>query len=86
MYAPVHAPIIVVAEFPEKGKVKIHSFIWEGKEYKIEQVDLVTRANKGNERVWLFNVSTKTAAFQLRLDTDNLKWYLEELTWDEAKT
>lgn len=82
----MHAPIQVKAEFLEKGKPIIHSFIWEGKEYKVEQVDLVTRANKGDERVWLFNVSTKTSAFQLRLDTDNLRWYLEELTWEEGKS
>jgi galactose mutarotase-like enzyme len=84
-YDYVHEPITVTAAFPPRGRVKITSFEWQGKTYTVDKVNLSTRANKGEARVWLFSVSTKTAAFKLRLDTDTLQWWMEEFTWDDAK-
>lgn len=84
MYDPLHTKISVIAEFPGNGKVIVKSFTWEGKKYEVEKVHLITKAHKGRETIWLFHVSTHNAAFKLRLDTDSLVWYLEELTWDKA--
>jgi len=86
MYEEVHEQISVTASFPLKGKPAITSFIWRGKTYKILDVHLVSKARKGRECVWLFNVSTRSSAFKIRLDTDTLTWYLEELSWEEKET
>ncbi|MCA9378799.1 hypothetical protein KC640_00060 [Candidatus Dojkabacteria bacterium] len=83
MYDSMHTKISVVADFPGGGKVEIKHFTWEGKKYEVEKTHLITKAHRGRETVWLFHISTQNAAFKLRLDTDSLIWYLEELTWDK---
>jgi hypothetical protein len=81
-YDRVHEKIEVVADF-KPGRVDIKSFTWKDKTYVVKEVNLTSKAYKGREIVWVFNVSTETAAFKLRFDTDLLTWFLEELTWEE---
>jgi hypothetical protein len=82
MYEHVHQQISVTASFLPGQRPVISQIEWQGKKYKIEATTLVTHARRGREAVWLFHVMTKTASFKLRLDTDSLTWWLEELTWD----
>lgn len=83
-YEDIHEPIAVVTDFGGNKKPKILSFTWQGREYKVKETNLVVRANKGREKVWMFHVSNERAAFKLRLDSDTLDWWLEEYTWEEA--
>ncbi len=85
MYEEVHEQISVAVCFKKGTKPKITSFVWRENRYDVEEVHLVSRARKGRECVWIFNVSTKSSAFKIRLDTDTLSWYLEELTWETNK-
>jgi hypothetical protein len=81
MYDSIHEKIQVTARFQPGKRPDIKSFTWKDKEHVVEQVTLVSKARKGREVVWLFNVATKTAAFKLRFDTDSLTWWLEQHTW-----
>lgn len=82
MYDPVHEKIKVDAIF-ENGKVSVTRFKWKNKVYKVDQVTLVTKAYRGRDAVWLVYVTTLTAAYKLRFDTDTLNWWMEEFTWSE---
>lgn len=84
MYDTIHEKISVVAEFTG-AQITIKSFTWKEHLYDVLAVNLKVKANHGEEVVWLFSVSTATAAFKLRFDTGSLQWYLEELTWDETQ-
>lgn len=91
MYSQVHDPITVKATFRQVDKPGvipkpvIHSFIYKEKEYIVNEVTLVVRANRGRDTVWMISVATDTAAFKLRFETDTLLWYMEELTWDDTR-
>lgn len=82
MYDPVHEKIAVDAKF-QNGKVQITKFRWKDKDHFVTEVHLTLKARKGREAVWIFNVSTSTAAYKLRLDSDTLQWWIEEHTWEE---
>ncbi len=81
-YDLIHEQVEVKAIF-KPGKVDILSFTWKEKTYDVKEVTLTSKAYKGREIVWVFNIATETAAFKLRFDTDLLTWFLEELTWEE---
>lgn len=83
MYDHIHEKIKVNAEFHPGKNPDIKSFIWHDKTHVIEKCTLVTKARHGRELVWLFHVVTATDAFKLRLDTEELNWWLEEHTWTE---
>ncbi len=84
MYEPIHQPIQVTAKFGENG-VEIIDFYWQNKKYDVSEITLTLKARHGREAVWIFHVTTHNAAFKLRFNTDSLKWWLEELTWDIEK-
>lgn len=83
MYDPVHEKIKVDAIF-ENGKVSVTRFKWKDKVYKVNEVTLITKAYRGRDTVWLVYVTTLTAAYKLRFDTDTLNWWMEELSWEET--
>ena len=85
MYLSVHEPITAVAEF-KHGHPEVKSFTWQARDYQVLKTTLRLKARKGRELVWLFCVTTATAAFKLRLDTDSLNWWLEEHTWEQSCT
>lgn len=85
MYEPIHEKIAVAATFEPGSRPRIHQFVWQNRTYKIIRTTMVNKARRGRESVWLFHVTTETMAFKIRLDTDSLIWWLEELTWDEAE-
>jgi hypothetical protein len=82
MYQPIHEKISVTAVFLPGKNPRLISFVWQDKEYLVEKLTLVTRAKHGREAIWMFHITTKTAAFKIRLDTESLTWWVEEYTWD----
>lgn len=84
MYEPIHEKIKVLVEF-NNHRLKIINFEWQGREHVVEQINLVTKARKGRELVWVYYVSNEAAAYKLRYDTESITWWLEEITWDQEK-
>lgn len=80
-YEKVHEPVSTYI-FAHKGRFKIKAFKWQGRIYRINSNNLMTMAQKGINTVYLFSVSNESGAFQLRFDTETLKWWLEEVMWD----
>lgn len=84
MYEPIHEKIQVLVEFTNH-RLKIISFEWQGREHIVDQINLITKARKGRELVWVYYVSNQGAAYKLRYDTESITWWLEEITWDQDK-
>ena len=85
MYDHIHERINVSAYF-EPFKVTITSFEWRDRYYQVKELHLTMKAGHGRDTVWLFSVSTESAAFKLRFDSDSLEWFLEEMVWDESQS
>ena len=86
MYEKIHEKIAVAATFEPGRRPQIHLFTWKDRTHKIIRTTLVNKARRGREAIWLFHITTESMAFKIRLDTDTLTWWLEELTWDEASS
>lgn len=82
-YQKVHQRIEVSAIFKPGKKPQILSFLWDGRSYEIRQVNMINRLFKGENFVFIFSVSNSNGAYQLRFDTDNLNWWLEQIYWEE---
>lgn len=80
-YEYIHEPVDIWIQF-ERKKPSIRAFAWKDRLYKITSQNLTTRAKKGNTPVHLFSVSNDKGAFKLRLDSDTLSWWLEEIYWE----
>jgi len=81
-YEYIHDSIDVWVQF-EKQKPQIRAFAWKNKLYKITSLNLITKASNGTVPVHLFSVSNNKGAFKIRLDTDTLSWWLEEIYWED---
>jgi galactose mutarotase-like enzyme len=81
MQTSLNDPIDVVVSFAH-NRVQPRVMRWNGREYKIERVNLVHSAREGAKRLFFFSVSDSTNAFKLKLDTDLLEWRLVELGVD----
>lgn len=64
------SPSIVV---PQKIK-------WNGRVYKITKLGYHHKRRDGRYIYHIFSVSTDTLAFKLKLDTETLRWWLEEVS------
>ncbi|MBN1916124.1 hypothetical protein JW796_04005 [Candidatus Dojkabacteria bacterium] len=78
MYEKIHQKVDVQVIFL-KDRPVVRSFIWKNSHYPISSVNLITRASKGQMPVFLFSVSNEKGAYELRFDTDNLAWWLEQI-------
>ncbi len=85
MYDPIHEQITVSAVFEPGKRPQIHKFIWNNTLHTVTGQTLITKARKGRELVWMFHITTDTMAFKIRLDTDTMNWWLEEMSWDSSQ-
>ncbi|MBD3280179.1 hypothetical protein GF389_01480 [Candidatus Dojkabacteria bacterium] len=81
-YEKVHEKINVLTLYKSQ-KTRIVGFRWQDRLYKIDGNNLITKAQKGTAPVYLFSVSNKKGAYQLRLETETLAWFLEEIIWED---
>lgn len=81
-YEKIHAPVSTYV-FSRAGQTKIKAFEWEGRIYHITNNNLITSALKGTIPVYLFSVSNNKGSYKLRFDSDTLKWWLEEVLWED---
>lgn len=78
MHEVLNDPVDVVVAFSD-NRVRPKKIRWDGREYKIKQVNLIHTASEGAKRLFFFSVSDDTNFFKLRLDTETLDWRLVEL-------
>lgn len=53
---------------------------WKNRIYKVEKVGLHYTFREGRVLYHIFSIITKTLFMKLRLDTETLKWRLEEVS------
>ena len=74
----VHDPIRVAVDFAGP-KITPLAFVWSGKKYVVEKVNLVYKRRDGARELWCFAVSDNVNSYVLLYDPDNLRWTLEEV-------
>jgi hypothetical protein len=81
-YEQIGAEISVHAEF-SNHKIRIVDFVWKQKTYKVDNINMIAKARRGRELVWVYYVSNIHGAYKLRFDTEAMQWWLDEVTWEE---
>ena len=70
---------IEVATIYKQGSVNPVAFRWGNKKYLVEKVNLIHTRYEGAVKCYFFSVSTKSGGeYQLKYNTDNMKWILDE--------
>jgi hypothetical protein len=80
-YEKVDEQISVAVVFTEFGKVKLKSFYWRGKLFRINTVEMVNQLYMGEDLVHQVSVSNQLGAFKLWFHTSTLDWWLKEVYW-----
>ena len=62
------------------GNMKPTGLRWNGRLYKITQWGYHHKIKQGTTLNHIFSVASENLAFRLRLDTDTLTWYLDEIS------
>jgi len=73
----INEVIEVVAIF-RANKANPVKFAWQGREYKIEKLNLMHSRFEGRSKIYYFEVSDKVNYFKIKFDTDKLIWTLIE--------
>lgn len=74
----VNEPIKVLVKFIG-NKILPIAFDWQNRRYKIDQVNLIHVAKKGNNKLYFFSVSDKANFYRLCFNTGDLSWELNEV-------
>ena len=82
-----HDRIRVFVEFNPAvaGRTSAHSlvrpvsFLWAGRRYDVNSVNLVYHRRVGKHNVWCFAVSDESNTFVLTYDPESLEWMLDEV-------
>ena len=69
---------IEVAVIYKQGSVNPVAFRWGNKKYFIEKVNLIHTQYEGAIKCYFFSVLVKKGEYQLKYNTANLKWTLEQ--------
>lgn len=77
MFNQINEIIDVVAIFKD-GKLTPAKFSWQGREYRVERVNLRYSRFEGRSKVCYFAVNDLSNYFKLRFDTDKMQWILVE--------
>jgi hypothetical protein len=62
------------------GSVMPYKIRWNGRIYKITKVGYHHKRRDGRYIYHIFSVATNTLFFKLKLDTETLHWYVEEVS------
>ena len=80
MKVKINKEVSVIGYYSVKFKKFVpHLLHWQGRDYRLGQVDYYHSYMKGRERQHIFELVDKqeTLWFRLRLDSSNLHWTLE---------
>lgn len=75
MIEELYEEVEVQALFLKRG-VRPYAFTWRGRRYWVTSFNLYHSAYKGETLFHYFSVSTKTAFFELCLNSKTLRWTL----------
>lgn len=78
MHETVNEPIKVLVSF-NGLKVKPMVFEWRNKKYQVKKINLIYEAREEGKKVFYFSVSDEANCFNLRFDSGELSWRLEEI-------
>ena len=71
----IDEPVKVLASFALPN-IKIHSFFWRDRIYKVEATTMFHIANESNRKIYHFSVSSGGNAYDLAFDPISLSWLL----------
>lgn len=74
----IHEPVRVAVDFAGP-KITPLAFIWSGKKYVVEKVNLVYKRRDGARELWCFAVSDAANSYVLLYDPASLRWTLDEI-------
>jgi hypothetical protein len=80
MMQKISCPVSVGVSFDHtKSRISPRWIVWEGRLHPISKIGLHHTFRTGRTLYHVFSVASKTLFFRLVLDTDTLKWKLEEI-------
>lgn len=66
-----------------KGReIQPYLFFWNSRQIKIDNINLVHTTKDGNRTLYHFSVSSGGNYYRLKFDSNNLKWFIEEVEED----
>ena len=71
-------PIEIITIFTNKGP-RPYTFKWANKRFKVEKINLVFEKKLGNDKLVYFSVTAESNYFKLCFNTNELRWYVEEV-------
>lgn len=81
MYQDIDQPVQVGVKFGS-NQIQPVWFVWKGRRYKVDEVNLYHRSFKGEAPIHHFSVSAGGEVYQLSFDGKKLKWNLDQM-WVE---
>ena len=77
MFEQVNEPIEVISKFAENKLIPV-KFLWQGREFIVQKVNLTYSTWEGRSKIYYFAVSDSMNYFKLRFDSEKLSWTLLE--------
>ncbi|MBI5466635.1 MAG: hypothetical protein HY975_00255 [Candidatus Kerfeldbacteria bacterium] len=74
----IQVPVRVAVDFAGT-KVRPLAFVWSGRKYVVEKVNLVYKRQQGDRYLWSFAVSDAANSYVLLYDPETLRWTLDEV-------
>lgn len=81
MYEEINEQIVVVAVF-KNGRCLPYSFDWQGRRYKVDQINLEHQERRGDDLLFYFSVTSGGNSYELSFDSRHLVWSLDRI-WTE---
>ncbi|MBI4363437.1 MAG: hypothetical protein HY545_01155 [Candidatus Doudnabacteria bacterium] len=77
MFNQINEPIEVITRFSENELIPV-KFLWQGREFIVQKINLAYADWEGRSKIYYFAVSDSVNYFKLRFDTEKLSWTLLE--------
>ena len=61
----------------EKNLIKPYSFLWHGRQIKIDQINLVHTTKSGSSVFYHFSISSGGNFYRITFDLGRVNWFLE---------
>jgi hypothetical protein len=81
MIQKINSPVSVGVSFDHtKARISPRWVVWDGRLHPVAKIGLHHTFREGRVLFHVFSVASKTIFFKLVLDTETLKWRLEEIS------
>ena len=81
MYQPVQDAISVAGVF-SSGKFNPRKFLWNKREYFVEEITLESKVKDGGVRQQFYSVLSGGTLYRLRYTLDSQEWQLSEVWYE----